>query len=239
MFGDLKEDKTSDVRAMFAAIADYYDPVNSLLSFRRDGGWRRFAASKAGIRPGALALDVATGTGELARHLSRQDGESTVIGIDFCPNMLQKAKAKLVASLGEIVIELVLGDVLQLPFRDDTFDCVTIGFGLRNVADMGATLREIARVAKSGSRVVSLELTRPPSLIARALHNFGLFRIVPYVGWLISGNREAYTYLPDSIKRFPSPEEVKETMEEAGLQEVEIYRLTLGIATVHVAVKEA
>jgi len=237
--GDIQEGKTVNVRAMFASIADYYDPVNSLLSLRRDGSWRRFAASKCGTNSGALALDVATGTGELARHLSRRDGESMVVGLDFCPRMLQKAKAKFTASPGGGLIELVLGDALQLPFHENTFDYVTIGFGLRNIPDIGAAFREIARVVKPGGRVVSLELTRPQSLLARALHYFSLFHIVPYIGRLISGNREAYTYLPNSIMVSLSPEAVKGLMEEEGLREVEIYRLTLGVATVHVGIKGA
>lgn len=237
MFGNLKEDKTAYVRAMFTAIADSYDLINSLLSLRRDGAWRRFAASQSGIRSGGLALDVATGTGELARHLSRGNGEATIIGIDFCYKMLLKAKAKLATTPDGSRVELVLGDVLRLPFPDNTFDCVTVGFGLRNVADVSAAFHEIARVAKSGARVVSLELTRPRSSLARALHNFYLFHIAPFVGGLISGSKEAYTYLPHSITEFPSPEEVKRIMESAGLQEVEIYRLTLGIATVHAAIK--
>lgn len=237
VFGSFKEDKTAYMRAMFTAIADSYDLINSLLSLRRDGAWRRFAASQSGIRPGGLALDVATGTGELARHLSLWNGEGTIIGIDSCYKMLLKAKAKLVTPSDGSRVELVLGDALQLPFPDNTFDCVTVGFGLRNVADIGAAFHEITRVAKSGARVVSLELTRPRSSLARALHNFCLFHIAPFVGGLISGSKEAYTYLADSIMESPSPEEVKKIMENAGLQEVEVYRLTLGIATVHAAIK--
>ncbi len=237
MFGNFKEDKTAYVRAIFTGIADSYDLINSLLSLRRDGAWRRFAASQSSIKPGGLALDVATGTGELARYLSRRNAGGTIIGIDFCHKMLLKAKAKLAAPSDGSSVELVLGDVLQLPFPDNTFDCVTVGFGLRNVADIGAAFHEIARVAKSGARVVSLELSRPRSSLARALHSFSLFHIAPFVGGLISGSKEAYIYLADSIMEFPSPEEVKKIMENAGLQEVKVYRLTLGIATVHAAIK--
>jgi demethylmenaquinone methyltransferase/2-methoxy-6-polyprenyl-1,4-benzoquinol methylase len=222
---------------MFSAIADYYDVINSLISFRCDRAWRKFAASKAGIGPGALALDIATGTGELARQLYRRNSESMIVGVDFCPGMLQKARAKFVNSSGAGIVELVLGDALLLPFRESTFECVTIGFGLRNISDIGAAFREIARVTKPGGRVVSLELTRPTSSLIRKLHYLSLFHIVPHIGRLVSGNRDAYTYLPNSIVGFQSPDEVKKTMEEAGLKKVEIYRLTLGIATVHVAVK--
>jgi len=237
VFGDIKEDKTAYVRAVFTAIADRYDLINSLLTLGRDGAWRRFAASKCRISPGELALDVATGTGELARHLSRRNHGSPIVGIDFCSGMLLKARAKFVSSSSDNAIELVLGDVLQLPFPDNTFDCVTIGFGLRNFADIDTAFYEIARVVKPRGRVVSLELTRPSSSPVRELHKFVLSRIVSCIGGLISGSKEAYAYLPDSIRGFPSPERVKEIMENAGLHEVEIRRLTLGAATVHVATK--
>lgn len=231
------EDKAIYVRRMFAAIADRYDLLNSLLSFRRDRAWRNFAASRSGLRPGGLALDVATGTAEFARHLTRQNSGSTIIGIDFCSDMLVRAKAKLSTSSDGDRIQMVLGDVLKLPLPDNTFDCVTIGFALRNVADIAGAFREMARVTKLGGRVISLELTRPSSLLARAVYYFYLLHIAPHIGGLISGRKEAYTYLPESILEFPSPEEVKEIMHEAGLQKVETYRLTLGAATVHAGIK--
>jgi demethylmenaquinone methyltransferase/2-methoxy-6-polyprenyl-1,4-benzoquinol methylase len=222
---------------MFAAIADRYDLLNCLLSFRRDRAWRNFAVSNSGVQPGGLALDVATGTAELARHLARQIGTGTIIGLDFCPDMLARARAKLANPPGEGRIELVLGDALRLPFPDNTFDCVTIGFALRNVASIARAFSEMARVVKPGGRVISLELTRPSSSLIRAIYYVYLLRIAPYIGGLISGRRGAYTYLPESILEFPSPEDVKEIMRGAGLQKVEIYRLTLGAATVHVGTK--
>jgi demethylmenaquinone methyltransferase/2-methoxy-6-polyprenyl-1,4-benzoquinol methylase len=221
---------------MFAAIADRYDLINSLLSFRRDRSWRRFAASRSSIRPGGLVLDIATGTGELARHLSQSNCGATIVGVDFCPDMLLKARGKLASFEGNVV-QLVLGDALKLPFPDSTFDSVTIGFALRNVADLDTAFSEIARVVKPGGRVVSLELSRPSFMPIRKLYNFLLFRIAPRLGGMMSGSRAAYTYLPDSIMEFPTPEQVKETMEKAGLCKVDIHRLTLGIAAVHVAVK--
>ena len=222
---------------MFTTIADRYDLLNTLLSFRRDRTWRSFAASRSEIPVGGLVLDIATGTAELARHLARQDCKSTIIGIDSCSEMLTKAKAKLATSPEKNRIQLVLGDALKLPFLDNTFDYVTIGFALRNVTNIPGTFREMARVAKPGSMVVSLELTRPSSSLARAVYYLYLRRIAPHVGRLISGKREAYTYLPESILEFPPPEEVKEIMQEAGLQKMKIYRLTLGAATVHTGIK--
>lgn len=233
------QSKPRYVRGMFAAIAGRYDLINTLLSLGRDGAWRRFAATKACLHDGGLAVDVATGTAELAQHLARQNSHGTVVGIDFCPEMLSRARSKLHCPPYGDRIELVLGDVLRLPFLDNAFDCATVGFGLRNVADVGLAFREMARVVKPGGRVVSLELTRPYSRIAAALHRFFLFRIARYIGWLVSGNREAYTYLPKSIMEFPSPEEVREVMQRAGMEKVESFRLTFGIATVHTGVKAA
>lgn len=231
------EGKAPYVQAMFTDIADNYDFLNSLLSFRRDIAWRKFAASKAGLLPGGLALDVATGTGEMARLLARLNSGSRIVGVDFCADMLARARAKPVTSRDGERLHLVLGDALRLPFPDNAFDCATIGFALRNVTDIGAVFREMARVVKPAGKVVSLELTRPSSRLIRTIYYLYIFRIAPYIGGLVSGKREAYTYLPDSILGFPSPEEVKRVMEESGLQKVEILRLTFGSATVHVGVK--
>jgi len=236
-FGDIGADKPGYVQAMFTAIAGRYDFVNAVLSFGLDAGWRRFAASQATTGPNGLALDVAAGTGELARHLARKEGRATVVALDFCPDMLSRARAKRIAQDGGDRVEFVLGDVLQLPFADGTFDCVTIGFGLRNVADVRAAFREMSRVTRAGGTVVSLELTRPVSPFARVLHALWLSRVVPHLGRLISGSREAYEYLPHSIREFPSPEEVKIIMEGAGLGDVKVHRLSGGIATVHVGAK--
>ncbi len=232
------KDKAASVKSMFAAIARRYDFLNSLLSFQQDGTWRRFAASKASIPSGGLVLDAATGTAELALRFARQNTRSTVIGLDFSYDMLLKAQAKLAASDNVATILLVSGDLLKMPFPDNTFDCVTIGFALRNVNDIPGAFREMVRVAKPGSPVISLELTRPSSFIAKAAHYLYLLYIAPYIGGLISGSRAAYTYLPESILEFPSPQEVTEIMYQEGLKNVATYRLTLGAATVHTGTKD-
>ncbi len=230
-------DKATDVQQMFIVISGKYDLLNSLLSLGRDRAWRKFAISKCSLHPGGLALDVATGTGEMARLLAQRYGESKIVGVDFCPEMLARARAKLATLSGGERVQLVTGDALRLPFPDRTFDCVTIGFALRNVTDIASAFGEMARVAKPGGRVVYLELTRPSSRLVRAIHRFYMFQIASRIGGLISGNREAYIYLPDSILEFPPPEEVKRIMERAGLEKVETYRLSFGAATVHVGIK--
>ena len=230
-------EKATDVQQMFTAIAGKYDLLNSLLSFGRDRAWRKFAISKCSLRPGELALDVATGTGEVARILAQHYSGIKIVGVDFCLEMLARARAKLATSPDGRRIQLIPGDALRLPFPDSTFDCVTIGFALRNVTDIASAFGEMARVVKPGGRVVSLELTRPSSRVVRAIYYFYIFRIAPHIGGLISGRRKAYTYLPESILEFPSPEEVKRIMTEGGLEKVETYRLTFGAATVHVGIK--
>ena len=226
------EDKAAYVHNAFLAIADKYDLLNTLLSFNRDSYWRRFAASKAGVRGGERTLDVATGTGKLAVELAKEVGErGEVVGIDFCQRMLYKAKNK------KINIELVLATLESLPFPDNTFDCATIGFALRNVTDIERTLQEMTRVIKRGGKVVCLEFAPPRRRLFQKIYCFYLFTILPFIGGLISRQREVYAYLPRSIVEFPRPEELKQRMQGVGLKEVRFYPLTWGIVSVHVGTK--
>jgi demethylmenaquinone methyltransferase/2-methoxy-6-polyprenyl-1,4-benzoquinol methylase len=231
----MSRDKRTFVRKMFADIAARYDLLNDVLSFGLDRRWRAFAVSKC--HRGGLVLDLATGTGDMARDIVRRCRPEKVVGLDFSPEMLAGARRKLAKHPFE-PIELVLGDALNLPFPDATFDSVTIGYALRNVTSLERLFAEMARVLKAGGRAISLELTRPDSPLVRRLYYLHLCHIAPFVGGIISGNRAAYKYLPDSILAFPPPEEVAGIMKKAGLAKVEIYRLFLGAATVCVATKE-
>ena len=231
------KDKASYVQTMFTAIAGRYDLLNSLLSFQQDRAWRRLVASRANLQPGDLALDIATGTGKMAQLLAQHNSKSKIVGIDFCPDMLDKARDNLANSPHRERIQLLSGDALRLPFSDNSFDCVTIVFALRNVVSIANAFHEMIRVLKPGGRVVSLELTRPTSWFIRPLYHVYLHYIMPSIGRLVSGNREAYTYLPQSIMIFSSPQEVKRIMEEAGMKDVETHSLTLGTATVHTGIK--
>lgn len=229
--------KEAYVHQMFSSIAGNYDLLNTLLSFNRDKYWRGFAISKAGLRVGGEALDVATGTGKLALELARKVGEGgKVTGVDFCQEMLNRAQDKL-AKRGCHNVKLTLARAEALPFPDNTFDCATIGFGLRNVADIEQTVQEMTRVVKVGARVVCLEFSQPGNRIFRAIYQPYLFHVLPFLGELVSRNGNAYTYLPRSIVRFFRPHELRQVMEKVGLKDIEIYFLTMGIVAVHIGVK--
>ncbi|MBI4282667.1 MAG: ubiquinone/menaquinone biosynthesis methyltransferase [Chloroflexi bacterium] len=227
------------IRGMFAAIATKYDLLNGLLSFGLDRGWRKFAALRCRLPPGGLVLDAATGTGGLALRLARQDSSGTIVGVDFSPQMLARAKSRLASDSDMSRIRLVLGDVLRLPFPDSIFDCVATGFALRNVEDLASAFREMTRVARPGGRVVALENTRPSSPMPRAIHYLYLHHIVSRLGGLLSGNKGAYVYLSASIRRFQPSQEVKQIMEGVGLRQVEVFELTFGAATVFIGVKDS
>jgi len=234
----IKKETEAYVRETFSSIASNYDLLNTLLSFNRDKYWRNFAVSKTGLGYGEKALDVATGTGELALELAEKVGrEGMVTGIDFCQKMLSNAQDKLGKARCQNV-ELIQTSALALPFPDSAFDCATISFGLRNVVDIKQTLREMTRVLKVGGRLVCLEFSQPNHRIFRWIYHLYNSSILPFVGWLISRNRDAYTYLPRSIEEFLSPLQLKQTMEKVGLRNIEVYPLTLGIVTVHIGTKK-
>ena len=225
-------DKATYVHRAFTAIADRYDLLNTLLSFNQDRRWRKSTVSALEMKGPQTVLDVATGTGKLARELERTVREGgSVVGIDFCEPMLRKAQAQIDST------RLVLATSESLPFPDNRFDGATIGFALRNVPDMEKTLREITRVMKPGGRVVCLEFSRPRRPITRSLHRLYLLRVLPIVGWLISGDKEAYLYLPRSIMEFPSAEDLKAVMEKAGLERVRFRFLTWGVVAIHIGTK--
>lgn len=222
------------VREMFAGIAARYDLLNHLLSGNVDKRWRRIVADE--FRPnlieGALALDVACGTGDLSFALKRA-GRARVIGLDFCRPMLDIAARKDESG----AIPFIEGDALRLPFADESFDVVTIAFGLRNLADVAGGLRELRRVLKRGGRIGILEFSRPVAPGFGALFQFYFTRILPRLGGMVSGSRGAYEYLPDSVSRFPNQKRLAEMMREAGFDEVKYRNLTGGIAAFHVATR--
>jgi len=225
--------KAAAVRAMFTRIAGRYDLMNSLMTGGRHHAWRRLTATAVTAAPAGLALDLATGTGDLALALRAATPGRAVVGADFSEAMLQRARAKLRAQR-ESGVTLLAADALALPFADKTFACVTSAFLLRNLADLSAGLAEMRRVTMPGGLVAALEITRPGVRGWDAA--FGLYfnRVVPLIGAIVARDRAAYTYLPSSVERFVTPAELAELMEQAGLRAVRYRRLALGTIALHV-----
>lgn len=227
------EEKPIYVRRMFTSIARRYDLMNRLMTGGRDRAWRRDVIRLAGLRPGEWLLDVATGTGDLGIEALRQTPGVHVVGLDFTREMMLVGRDK---PLGRRM-RFVEGDALQLPFPDGTFDAVVSGFGMRNVADLARAFAEQARVTRPGGRVLCLETTPPPEGIWGRLFRWYFFTVVPFMGGLLSGRRDAYAYLPHSTAHFPSPEAVRRVMVDAGLRHVRYRLLMGGTVAIHVGLK--
>jgi demethylmenaquinone methyltransferase / 2-methoxy-6-polyprenyl-1,4-benzoquinol methylase len=218
----------TQVRAMFDRIARVYDRMNSVMTAGMHHRWRARAAELANVRAGSTALDVATGTGDLAIALARRGAEVT--GSDFAPAMLEIARRKAPGLTFE------QGDALDLAYDDGAFDAVTVGFGARNFADLDRGLAEMARVTKSGGRVVILEITTPAKPPLSWFFRAWFDRIVPQLGRL-AGDTDAYTYLPSSVRRFPRPQELGSRMAAAGLVDVRWILTAGGIIAIHSGTK--
>ena len=223
-------------------MARHYDFLNALLSLRRDKSWRRETVKASGVAPTSKVLDVCTGTGELAlAYADKVSAEGFVIGADFCFEMLVIGDRKLQRRVGAVsnrTTNFLAADTLILPFLDDTFDVVSVGFGIRNVSDLEMGIREMTRVAAPGGRVVILEFTQPVNPLFRGLYYFYFTKILPFIGNLISGSEDdAYGYLPRSVMKFPDCDALKDVMEQCGLMDVRFYRKTFGIVAIHVGKK--
>ncbi len=219
---------------MFATIASRYDLLNHLLSGNVDKRWRRLVASrldsKVGLK-GACVLDVACGTGDLAATVFETTG-AKVVATDFCRPMLDIAAGKISSE-----VTLIESDALRLPFSDGSFDAVTIAFGLRNLANVQKGLAELGRVLKGGGWLAVLEFSRPANPAVRAVFGAYFTRVLPVMGGIVSGSRSAYTYLPNSVKKFPDQQELAAMIEYAGLEQVSFENLTAGIAALHLGRK--
>lgn len=230
-------DKGRGVRQMFDDIAPRYDLLNRVLSFGIDRRWRRFAVSQLSIPPNGRVLDIATGTCDVTLEVARQTDPSVmIVGEDFTQGMLVHGQAKLKNSPYGQRIMLVNAPCEEIPHPDETFDGITIAFGIRNVVDRPAGLREMFRVLKPGGRAVILEFSNPRSQLFRKLYYFYFQKILPTIGGFFS-KRSAYQYLPDSVIEFPSQEDFSRMMGEAGFQRLQYTDLTFGIATVYVGDK--
>lgn len=227
------------IAAMFGRIAHRYDLLNRLLSLGFDRRWRERAAELAALRPGDRALDVCTGTADLALALARRVGRrGRVVGLDFSPAMLAIGRLKAARRPEGCSVALHLGDALRLPYADGVFDAAASSFAGRNVADLRLLFSEMARVVRPGSRAVFLELGEPQSGILGLLYRWYFHRLAPLVGGLVSGEWEDYRYLPQSVEAFASPEAIVHLMEEAGLRDVRYVPLMRGMAGVSVGTRD-
>jgi demethylmenaquinone methyltransferase/2-methoxy-6-polyprenyl-1,4-benzoquinol methylase len=232
-----KAEQSRRVREMFATIAARYDLLNHLLSGNVDRKWRRLVAKTLYAKLHGInvrILDVACGTGDLAFTL-HQSGEAHIVGVDFCRPMLDIAASK--ASKHGFQVPLIEADALVLPFRDGSFDGTTIAFGLRNLASIEAGFKELLRVLKPGGSIAVLEFSRPNTRVLRSLFSIYFTKVLPVFGGLISGSKSAYQYLPESVARFPTQEELASIMRQAGFEEVTFQNLTGGIAALHVGTR--
>jgi demethylmenaquinone methyltransferase/2-methoxy-6-polyprenyl-1,4-benzoquinol methylase len=210
------------VRAMFDRIAPVYDLMNRVMTAGLDQRWRRLTA-RATVAPGDRVLDACCGTGDLA--VAARRAGATVVGLDFSERMLERARRK------DGSIEWIQGDLLELPFEDASFDAATVGFGVRNVADLGRGLAELRRVVRPGGRVGILEITRPRGPL-RLFYRLWFDVLIPLAGKILPGGK-AYTYLPASVRRFPGTDELAELMGAHGFDEVGYRRLGGGIVALH------
>ena len=219
------------VRAMFDRIAGFYDVMNTVMTAGLHHRWRARAADLAQLPAGGSALDVACGTGDLAIELARRVGpEGEIIGSDFAQEMLERARDKAPE------LQWELGNALDLPYASNRFDAATVGFGARNFSDLDRGLSEMTRVVKPGGRVVVLEITTPRKPPLSTFYSLWFDRVVPLIGRL-TGENEAYTYLPNSVKRFPAPEGLAAAMERAGLRDIRWVLTAGGIIALHVGTK--
>jgi demethylmenaquinone methyltransferase/2-methoxy-6-polyprenyl-1,4-benzoquinol methylase len=228
--------KGAYVREMFAAIAPRYDRANRLLTAGVDEAWRRRAVAELAAPPGGRVVDLCCGTGDLVFHLLRTDPVLEVVGVDFTPAMLEGARSRAKRADPKARAGFVEGDVTRLPFADATFDGATMGFSMRNVVDVVATLKEARRVLRPGARFVNLDVTKPANPLVRRVFGLYFYGIVPLVGGIVGGSKTAYRYLPNSLTNFPDASGLAERFRLAGFRDVRTIRLGFGAIALHVGV---
>ena len=214
------------VQGMFDRIAPVYDVMNRVMTAGLDQRWRKLAVREV-VWPGDRVLDACCGTGDLAVEAERRGGR--VVGLDFSPRMLERARTK------SGTIEWIQGDALALPFPDGDFDAATVGFGVRNLADLESGLKELARVLRPGGKLAVLEITRPRGLL-KPFFRLWFDVLVPLAGRVLPGGK-AYTYLPASVRRFPGPDDLSALFESAGFADVHYKLVGGGVVALHVGIK--
>jgi demethylmenaquinone methyltransferase / 2-methoxy-6-polyprenyl-1,4-benzoquinol methylase len=227
-------EKAQRVRSVFASVASKYDVMNDVMSFGVHRLWKQFTLSLTGLRPGQRALDVAGGTGDLALGMLRQVGkQGSVVLSDINPNMLERGRDRLLDMGAAGNVECLVADAERLPFDDNSFDCVTIGFGLRNVTDKAAALNSMLRVLKPGGQLLILEFSRPVAPGLKPLYDAYSFNVLPLLGRFIAGDEASYRYLAESIRMHPDQETLLEMLRTAGYAQVRYHNLSGGIVALH------
>ena len=231
-------DKAKRVRGVFDSVAPRYDLMNDLMSGGLHRLWKEFTLSQTHLRPGQRALDVAGGTGDLARGMQKQVGDRGLVVLsDINGAMLAHGRDRTIDSGIVRGMEYVQANAECLPFADNTFDCITIGFGLRNVTDKPAALRSMCRALKPGGQLLVLEFSQPTAPGLKPLYDLYSFKVLPVLGQVVADDADSYRYLAESIRMHPDQETLKAMMQDAGLERVEYFNLTGGITALHVGVK--
>jgi demethylmenaquinone methyltransferase/2-methoxy-6-polyprenyl-1,4-benzoquinol methylase len=226
-FDDARRQRAQQIQGMFGRIVPSYDRMNRIMSFGMDGGWRRMAAKTADVR-GKRVLDLGTGTGDMARELVRR-GAASVTGADFSAAMLAVAAGR---TRGDAPCTWLAADAIRLPFADASFDQITNAFLLRNLVDLPAAFREMARVLRPGGRLVCLDMT-PPKGVFTALYRLYFNRLMPPIAGFLSGDRAAYRYLPNSLTGFPDADTLSKMLMDAGFRSARYRRLGGGAVALH------
>jgi len=228
-----KEDKVKLVRGVFDSVAGQYDIMNDLMSLGIHRIWKRIAVQLSNVRKGEKVLDLAGGTGDLTALFQQRVGDSgQVILADINAQMLHTGRNRLIDK-GLASVRYAQVNAECLPFADNSFDCVCIGFGLRNVTDKDAALRSMHRVLKPGGRVIILEFSHPTDKLTEKVYDFYSFKLLPKIGKVVAKDEDSYRYLAESIRMHPKQEELKRMMENAGLERCEYFNMTQGIVAVH------
>lgn len=236
-YSDQATTKTDQVRQMFDSIAPAYDFMNRAMTLGIDIWWRRLAVKRLKRIAPAHILDVATGTGDFAIQLHESLHPQHITGIDLSQGMLDEARRKVKEKGLESTISFEQGDCMALPMQDNTFDAVTVAFGVRNFEHLQQGYQEMARVLRPGGMLCVLELSTPTNRLIRCFYDLYTLHIIPAIGSIKSGDKSAYRYLPNSIAAVPQGDDMLQLMRNAGLKDATFRRLTLGVCTIYTAVK--